>query len=45
MSVHARAVTDAVIVAASLRVDGATWNPVNLVRARKLMEAVRSVRT
>jgi uncharacterized protein len=39
------AVADAVIVGTSLKVDGVTWNPVDPVRAQKLMEAARSART
>jgi membrane complex biogenesis BtpA family protein len=39
------AVADAVIVGTSLKVDGITWNPVDPVRAQKLMEAARSARS
>ncbi len=38
------AVADAVIVGTSLKVDGVTWNPVDPVRAQKLMAAARSAR-
>jgi predicted TIM-barrel enzyme len=33
-----------VIVGTSLKVDGVTWNPVDPVRAQKLMAAARSAR-
>jgi membrane complex biogenesis BtpA family protein len=39
------AIADAVIVGTSLKVDGITWNPVDPVRAQKLMEAARSARS
>jgi membrane complex biogenesis BtpA family protein len=39
------AIADAVIVGTSMKVDGITWNPVDPVRAQKLMEAARSARS
>jgi uncharacterized protein len=39
------AVADAAIVGTSLKVDGITWNPVDLDRAKRLMDAVRATRS
>jgi predicted TIM-barrel enzyme len=39
------AVADAVIVGTSLKVDGATFNPVDPPRAQRLMDAARAART
>lgn len=38
-------VADGVIVGSALKVDGYTWNPVDPVRVRAFMEAVREVRS